>query len=93
MKLQFILDELSSLLVYLCLPLRLSHTVCMYMQNHALEFISSTRHFTASSVLQANQHTKLNQAMLLTQQIFVSECNIYVTSEWYRICAKYVYRQ
>ena len=47
-------DELSSLLVYFHLPLRLSRTVCMYMQNRALEFVSSTRHFTASSALQAN---------------------------------------
>ena len=55
----------------------------MYMQNRALEFISSTRHFTASSTLRANQHTKLNRAMLFTQQIFTSECD--VTSEQYRI--------
>ena len=43
MKLQFTLNELSSLLVYLRLPLRLSRTVRAYMQNRALKFISSTR--------------------------------------------------
>ena len=68
MKLQFTLDELSSLLVYLYLPLRLSRTVHMHMQNRALGFISSTRHFTASSILRANRHTKLDQAMLFTRQ-------------------------
>ena len=46
------------------------------MQNCALEFISGTRHFTASSALRANQHTKLNRAMLFTQQIFASECEV-----------------
>ena len=87
MKLQFTLDKLSSLLVYLCLPLRLSCTVSIvrtYMQDRALEFTSSTRHFTASSALQVNQHMKLDQAMLFTRQIFASECNI--TSEWYCSC-------
>ena len=66
MKIKFTLDELSSLLVYLRLPLRLSRTVCMYMQNRALEFILSTPHFTALSALRANQHMKFNRVMLFT---------------------------
>ena len=53
------------------------------MQNCALEFILSTRHFAASSAFQANQHTKLDQAILFTRQIFVSECD--VTSELYHM--------
>ena len=54
------------------------------MQNHILEFILSTCHFTALSTLQANQHTKLDQAMLITRQIFATKCD--VASEWYCIC-------
>ena len=63
--LQVILDELSSLLVYLHLPLRLSRTVHTYMQNRGLELTLSTRHFTASSVLQVKQQRCCNDAAFL----------------------------
>ena len=50
------------------------------MLNHALEFTSSTRHFTRT--LRALQYTKLDRVMLFTRQTFVSECH--VTLELYR---------
>ena len=61
------------------------------MENRTLKFISSTRHFTALSALQANQHTKFDRAMLFTRQIFASKCN--VTSEWYHTIVYRVFSQ
>ena len=40
-----------------------------YMQSRALEF-------TSANISQAHLYTKLDQVMLITQQKFVSECNI-----------------
>ena len=60
-------DELSTrLLAFARKAVMYSTYVHTYTQNRTFKFTLSTRHFTASSVLQAHQYTIPNRAVLFT---------------------------
>ena len=70
MKLQFTLDELSSLRTRLLVSTTKIITYSMYIYAKLC-----TRVYFEYS-LRANQHTKLDRTMLFTRQIFASECDM-----------------